>query len=302
MPSPLARQRRPGRGLGAWLTSLALVAGGLALAFASAGNEDEAAPPAGPGLAAVPSGHLKISTCPGAPGLAQSPSQPRSSGLGGGRILSKESFESANFDGWYLQSLSSRAAAHPADPFEGDLAARFEVREADEEPDTGSQRSEVLGPTFEEGQDIYIRDAIRIPAGNTYEVPWQMIQQLHEVDWEDSPGIAVFLDERPTLRLGTGEGSPIFWQSATLETDRWYELVYRVYLSQDRHRGLVEVWLDGVHQKLANGETCMHGQTIQADETYIKAGIYRSLGSTGTSIVEHDAIAIGTSLAAVTAD
>jgi hypothetical protein len=72
-----------------------------------------------------------------------------------------------------------------------------------------------------------------------------------------------------------------------------------VKLSQDSSIGFVEVWLDGVQQTLANGQTRMFGQTIQTPQTYIKAGIYRSKSSTGTSIVEHDSIIIGTSLSAV---
>jgi len=199
-----------------------------------------------------------------------------------------------------VQSLSSRATLFAGSAFQGNQAARFEVRAGDVEPDTGSQRSEVSGPTFKEGQDLFIRDAIRIPAANTYSAPWQIIQQLHEEDWGGSPGIAVMLDNKHALKIGAGDGSPTFWQGPTLQTDRWYDLVYRVKLSQSSSTGFVEVWLDGAQQNLVNGQTRIYGQTIQAAETYIKAGIYRSKSSIGTSIVEHDAIVIGTSLAAVT--
>jgi hypothetical protein len=198
-----------------------------------------------------------------------------------------------------VQSLPGRASTSASNPFDGSRAARFEVRPGDVEPDTGSQRSEVSGPTFKEGEDLYIRDAIRIPRGNTFEGPWEIVQQLHEEDWNGSPGMAVFLDPGPAFRLGAGDGSPTYWTSSTLNEDRWYDLIYRVNLSQDAATGFVEVWLDGVQQSLANGQTRMYGQTIQMPETYLKAGIYRSKSSTGTSIVEHDSIVIGTSLAAV---
>jgi hypothetical protein len=198
-----------------------------------------------------------------------------------------------------VQSLPGRASLTTDETFEGSDAARFEVRPGDVEPDTGSQRSEVSGPTFDEGEDLYIRDAIRIPSGNTFEGPWEIIEQLHEEEWSGSPGMAVFLNSDPALKIGAGDGSPTFWTSPTLEYDRWYELIYRVNLSQDPSTGFVEVWLDGVQQKLANGETRDYGQTIQAAQTYLKAGIYRSKSSTGTSIVEHDSIVVGTSLAAV---
>ncbi len=201
-----------------------------------------------------------------------------------------------------MQSLSSRATLLTSGALQGSQAARFEVQAGDVEPDTGSQRSEVSGPTFKEGQDLYIRDAIRVPSGNTYSVPWQIVQQLHEEDWSGSPGMAVMLDNKHAIKLGSGDGARTFWQGPALQSDRWYDLVYRVNLSQDPGTGFVEVWLDGAQQSLVNGQTRVYGQTIQAAETYLKAGIYRSKSSTGTSIVEHDAIAVGTSYAAVMAN
>jgi hypothetical protein len=200
-----------------------------------------------------------------------------------------------------VQSLSSRATLFSSGAFQGTQAARFEVREGDVEPDTGSQRSEVSGPTFDEGQDLYIRDAIRIPSSSTYQGPWQIIEQLHEENWSSSPGMALFLSAENALTLGAGDNSPTFWHSVKLQRDRWYDLVYRVKLSQGSSTGFVEVWLDGTQQNLANGQTRMYGQTIQMPSTYLKAGIYRSKTSTGTSVVEHDAIAVGTSYAAAMA-
>jgi Polysaccharide lyase len=214
-------------------------------------------------------------------------------------VLFRGDFDSG-FAGWHVQSLSSRAALFSTGAFQGTQAARFEVQPGDVEPETGSQRSEVSGPTFDEGEDLYIRDAIRVPSANTFEGPWQIIQQLHEEEWSGSPGMAVFLDDKHALEIGPGDSSRTFWKGPSLQTDRWYDLVYRVKLSQSSSTGFVEVWLDGVQQKLDNGQTRTYGQTIQAPETYLKAGIYRSTSSTGTSIVEHDAIVVGTSYAAAT--
>ena len=217
-----------------------------------------------------------------------------------GKLLFNGNFD-AGFRGWYVQSLSSRATLFSGGAFQGTEAARFEVRQGDVEPDTGSQRSEVSGPTFNQGEDLYLHDAIRVPSGNTFSAPWQIIEQLHEENWGGSPGMAVFLENSHSLRLGAGDGSPTFWQGPALQPDRWYDLTYRVNLSQDPGSGFVEVWLDGVQQTLVNGQARIYGQTIQAAQTYLKAGIYRSKSSSGTSIVDHDAIAVGTSYAAVTA-
>jgi hypothetical protein len=214
------------------------------------------------------------------------------------QILFDGGFDSG-FRGWYVQSLDSRATLFSSGVFQGSQAARFEVRDGDVEPDTGSERSEVSGPTFDEGDDLYIRDAIRIPGSSSYSGPWQIVQQLHEESWSGSPGMALFLDEAGTLTLGAGDGSPTFWHSARLQHDRWYDLIYRVKLSRNSSAGFVEVWLDGVQQALAGNGARAYGQTIQAAQTYLKAGVYRSKSSTGTSLVEHDAIVVGTSYAAV---
>jgi hypothetical protein len=203
------------------------------------------------------------------------------------------------FGQWYVQSLDSRATLFSSGAFQGSQAARFEVRDGDVEPDTGSERSEVSGPTFDEGDDLYIRDAIRVPGSSSYSGPWQIVEQLHEESWSGSPGMALFLDADGSLTLGPGDGSQTFWQSEPLGRDRWYELVYRVDLSRNPDDGFVEVWLDGVQQAVAGGGTRAYGQTIQAAQTYLKAGVYRSKSSTGTSLVEHDAIVVGTSYAAV---
>lgn len=213
-------------------------------------------------------------------------------------ILFRGDFE-RGFDQWHVQSLDYRASLVPG--IQGAQGGRFEVHEGDVEPETGSQRSEVSGPTFDEGQDLYIRDAIRVTGSNSFKGPWQIVQQLHEVDWNGSPGLAVFLDEDDELSIGAGDGSETFWDGEELDRDRWYDLIYRVYLSRDEDLGFVEVWLDGAQQRLDDGETRAYGETIQTPQTYLKAGIYRSSSSSGVSAVEHDAILVGTSYAAVAA-
>jgi hypothetical protein len=225
------------------------------------------------------------------------PSEPESSPAPSPGVLFSSGFESG-FSGWYVQSLPGRATVVSGGAFSGGSNARFEVRPGDVEPDTGSNRSEVSGPTFDEGQDLYIRDAIRVPSASTYQGPWQIVQQLHETEWSGSPGVAVFLDASRTISLGAGDGSPAFWQGPKLLADRWYELIYHVKLSQDPGVGFVEVWLDGVPQKLTNGQTKELGQTMQTSHVYIKAGIYRAKSSTGNSIVEHDGIVVANSLEA----
>jgi Polysaccharide lyase len=224
-----------------------------------------------------------------------------SGGPAGGRTLFRSDFEDESFDGWYVQSIDERATIVGGGAAESDYAARFEVRDEDEEPDTGDERSEIRlpSPRFAEGEEIYFRDAIRVPDGGSIDRTYQIIHQLHEEDWDGSPGVAVFLERCPSLTIGAGDGSIAFLADAPIEYDRWHDLVYRVKLSRDPTVGFMEVWLDGAQQRLVNGETRMYGRTIQADRTYLKAGIYRGGSHSGTSIVEHDDIAVGTSMGAV---
>lgn len=204
------------------------------------------------------------------------------------------------FDSWHVQALSYRASIFGDGAFHGS-AAHFEVHDGDVETETGSERAEVSGPTFEEGQDLYVRDTIRVPSSSDSDTEWQLIQQLREHDWGGSPGMAVFLEDDRDLNIGAGDSTPMYWEGPELEPDRWYDLVYRVHLSQDWDEGFVEVWLDGVPQEMLNGDTRIYGQTIQRPRNYLKAGIYRSPSSTGTTVVEHDNVIVGTDHGAVMA-
>jgi hypothetical protein len=219
----------------------------------------------------------------------------------GGDVLFRSDFESGDFEDWYVQSLRARATIVSPGAFGSDHAARFEVRDGDVEPDTGSERSEVSGPTVDEGQDLYFRDSFRVPGGSSIGTSWLIINQLHEHDWGGSPGIAVFLGDGPELRIGAGDGSPTFVDDVPIDFDRWHDLVYRVNLSQDPDVGFIEVWLDGNRLELDNGQTRIYGQTLQADSAYLKAGIYRGRSSTGTTVIEHDNLTIATTLEAAMA-
>jgi hypothetical protein len=209
-----------------------------------------------------------------------------------GRVVFVSDFERNGFPEWYVQALPGRASLVHGSPYDGKANARFEVRPGDTEPDTGSPRAEVSGPTFDEGDDLYVRDAIRVPPDNSFRGPWQLIQQLHENDWGGSPGVAVFLTTNRRLELGAGDGDPTFWEGPRLREGRWYDLVYRVKLSENPAVGRVEVWLNGRRQRLRNGDFRIHDQTIQTDSTYLKLGIYRSSDSDGTSVVEHDGVSV----------
>lgn len=209
-----------------------------------------------------------------------------------GRIAFVSDFERSGFPEWYVQAIPGRIRIADTNPYEGKGNARFEVRPGDVEPDTGSSRAEVSGPYFHEGQDLYVRTAFRVPRSYSYRGAWQLIQQFHETYWNSSPGTAVFMNAGRRISLGHGDSSQIDWQGPRLRTDRWYELVYRVKLSRSPKVGFVEVWLDGRHQKLTNHRYREYGWTMQRPTAYLKSGVYRAPGSSGTSVIENDSIIV----------
>lgn len=209
-----------------------------------------------------------------------------------GKVVFASDFEDADFPEWYVQALPRRARLVHASPYEGRANARFEVRPGDVEPDTGSQRAEVSGPTFHEGEDLYVRTAFRVPPGNTFRGPWQLIQQFHDESDSGSPGTAVFLTSEQRLKVGAGDSTQIDWTSPPLRTNKWYELVYRVKFSRDPDVGFVEVWFNGRHQRLGNGHFRDFGTTMHLSEAYLKTGIYRSQYSTGVSLIEDDSVVV----------
>ncbi len=241
-------------------------------------------------------------TTPAAPPAPTPPSgstPPASSETGNpGSILYKNNFE-GNWGASYVQSMPGRATISSRNPFEGTGVGRFEVRPGDVEPDTGAERSEISGPTFNEGAELYVRVELRIPTSYSYQGSWQLINQLHEANWGGPPGMATLLDANRRIDIQSGTGEPLYWRGPQLESERWYDVVYHVKLSQDPSQGFVEVWLDGAQQTMVNGQTRMFGKTIQAAQTYFKAGIYRCMGSSGVSLIEYDDIVIGTNLSAV---
>ncbi|MBS1863413.1 MAG: polysaccharide lyase [Actinobacteria bacterium] len=210
-----------------------------------------------------------------------------------GRVVFVSNFENASFPEWFMQALPNRVRIVHNSPYEGNGNALFEVRPGDIEPETGSQRAEGTGPTFEEGDDIYVRTAFRVPKDNTFHGPWQLIQQFHEAEgWSGSPGTAIFLTSDRRIRIGHGDASELDWQSKPLVKNRWYDLTYRVKFSQNPKVGFMEVWLNGKHQRLRNGHFRQYGFTQQMPHSYLKTGIYRSRYSEGVSRIEDDSLVI----------
>jgi hypothetical protein len=186
-----------------------------------------------------------------------------------------------------------RAVGSPG-AFAGGQSARFEVRPGDEA--AGGNRAEVTGPSFDEGQAVFFRQAIRVAASSTLEDRWQQVVQ-YSTNGEGSPALALFLvgpedGGRFRFELRRGDSSETYWRSPVLARDTWHDVAVRVRFSSSSN-GSVGVYLGGRPQTLTNGSQTASATTIEFGRAYYKTGVYRSSSHTGTSVVFHDHIQMG---------
>ena len=205
-------------------------------------------------------------------------------------------FETGNLSQWTLvQSVSSDRIRVTPDPVrQGRFATRFEVRDGDDE---GGERAELARTAIKEkpGSEYFY-------GWSTYFAPdfpnapsWQEIIQW-KGDGSGSPPLAVDVDDN-VLKLQAGpqvsDRSPL-WQT-TLQRGRWLDFVVHVKWSSDARVGFVEMWFNGAKVLERRSLSTMYA----GKENYLKQGIYRSSDISGTSVVWHDGMRVGTSHEAV---
>jgi len=196
-------------------------------------------------------------------------------------------FESGDLSEWRnAQAISERATVVEDDAPQGLHAGRFEVRAGDEEPETGSQRAEVVsGLEFDEGDVRYFRILARIESWD--DDRWGMIWQIHD-DSDGTPPLSLQeVDESSrTLWLGPGDGNDAYWETELPAEDEWFEVVVRVEFGES---GSVRVWLNGEEEEMANGEKVVEDvDTLGEPEAYDKLGVYRSSSAGETAVVFYD--------------
>jgi hypothetical protein len=207
-------------------------------------------------------------------------------------------FETGGFGDWLnVQALRPRVALVRGGAFCGARAARFELRRGDVEPETGSNRSEVTGPRFREGDELWFRQATRVRRGFPQEGKFQIVSQWKSGD--GSPPLALFVRDGLQLAIKRGDSPYTQFWSAPIEAGAWYDLVTHVKFSRSSSVGYVEVWLNGRRQAMENGRERMYGQTIKDSWGYVKLGYYRDRSHRGTGVVYHDNYLIGRSMADV---
>jgi hypothetical protein len=215
----------------------------------------------------------------------------------GGRVLASADFETGDFRQWdgknVVAERSARVVSRPVR--QGRFAARFEVREGDNPIGYGDRAQVALATDEREGQvrayrwsSLFARDFPRYSA-------WQVAAQWH-AQANGSPPLAFYV-ERDSLVLRAnrhaGPGRPIdaidLWRGALLR-GRWRDIGVRVRWSGRDARGWVELWIDGVRQRLDDGTYRRSVRTMYPGiNNYFVIGYYRQFGLPRTGVVYHDA-------------
>ena len=212
----------------------------------------------------------------------------------GGAVLFRGDFDTGDAEQFRnVQAEQGRVTVgtgNPA-PFQGSHRARFEVRPGDES--AGGNRAEVTGPSFPEGSERWIRQAIYVPSGTATERGWRLVMQFHAFGG-GSPPLAVFLDSGPNPRfeVGHGDSSTFDWHGPAIQRNRWYDIALHVRFSPNASEGFVEVYFEGRQQRLTNGQMRRHRATSEDGGAYYKTGIYRDDDIDQTDVVYHDNVLI----------
>jgi hypothetical protein len=223
------------------------------------------------------------------------------------------------FAGWSQHCLAGRITRVISPVSLGSYSGRFDVEPADVDPVTGYRgRCELSGPQFPNERELWVRDAIRWPAGYHATVPgeWHTNSQWHGSGGRGNAVLALLAMGNPisSVRYSHGSGNYDYWRASdngiTIQPDRWYTFVWHIRFSMNPAVGYVEMWVDGVRQTMTGGGERRYGPTASpcyppnpatcpSSIIYPKLGIYRSSGRAYSNVVWHDHFQVGDTAASV---
>jgi hypothetical protein len=265
----------------------------------------------------LPSGSYPFTVTPelggrGASASGTAVSQPRSGE--GGQVRWYGDLSAGLTSALYpLQSYVAGHAKVVSDPLgSGQRVLEMAVADGDR-PYSGATnpRADFESPNlFPPGSDAYIAIPNLIPAGFPvldWHKGWMQIAELYGRPYGGSPPIGIGL-----TNYGTGVNhyqlvdhyGKMWWQGPSLDA-RWHTITLHVHFATDS-TGSVELWYDGVPQKLLNGSTKVNYPTLLAgvnwdgtNANFLNINSYRSAGSwPGTLTLFHGAPTVATTLAA----
>jgi hypothetical protein len=130
----------------------------------------------------------------------------------------------------------------------------------------GHPNAQVISPNmFSPGQNLYIGFSVYIPqAFPQLCTPWVpgcffSFMEVYGPPF-NGPGPFALMGAGSHFALGT-RVNPDAWTSPTWTRGRWYKFVLHVNFATD-DTGYVELWFNGVRQKLLNGSTRLYEPTL----------------------------------------
>ena len=291
----------------------------IARLIAKVGSREVTLPPSARSykFASLPAGGYSFSVTPELGGLGASASGTAVSGppsQEGGQVRWFGDLSAGLSSAVYpLQSYVAGHAKVVSDPLgSGQKVLELAVADSDR-PYSGASnpRADFESPgLFKPGSDAYVAIPLLIPSGFPvidWHKGWYQVAELYGRPYGGSPPVGIGLTNYATgvnhLQLVDHYGK-VWWQGPSLD-GRWHTLTLHVHFATD-NTGSVELWYDGVAQKLINGTTKVNYPTLLSgvnwdgtDANFLNINSYRSAGSwPGTLTLFHAAPTVATTLAA----
>ncbi len=217
-----------------------------------------------------------------------------------GREIFRGDFETGSLGQWNgLQRVATDRISVVGSPArDGRYAARFEVRDGDN-PIGYGDRAELQSSTGEsEGDERWYSWSTMFAADFPRSSAWQVVSQWH-ANADGSPPLAFYAENDDlvlTANRMAGPGSPLgavrLWRGP-LRRGTWNDIRMHVKWSGSDSVGFVELWIDGVPQKLDDGTTRRAVRTLYPGVgAYFKQGLYRQSGVGGTGVLFHDGLRV----------
>ncbi|MFN7134914.1 MAG: heparin lyase I family protein [Myxococcales bacterium] len=205
------------------------------------------------------------------------------------KVLFTGDFESGDLSQYDKAQIVSgdRAQVVSSPVTQGKHALKVTVRKGDDPISSSGNRNELVKMTLEPvNSESWYRFntmfAPDYPSANT----WQLFLQWHHRGSSGSPPLA-FQVQGDELLL---RANKVFVWRAPLVRGKWHEFVIHVKWSPDPKVGFVELWHNG---QLVLPKTFTPTQW-SGMLNYLKVGLYRDAAISGTGVVYHDGLVVGT--------
>jgi len=209
-----------------------------------------------------------------------------------GTLLFSDTFALGKLDNFTaVQTVSAdRITTGAAPGGRAGSAARFEVRNGDHVNGEPNSRAELSwsGTKFGEGEEVVYSWSTYIPADYPITDGWQTTTQLKGEGTGGPPVELGIARDKFGLSLGPQENYRELYL-VPLERGKWMDITLRVRFSEDRTKGWVEAWHNGVQVvKRTYGQTLIAGA-----KSYFKFGLYRQATIQPTASLYHSNLLIG---------